>query len=261
MAQLLDYNTFIFNGVSSERYSLFIVSTGDVNEERIFGLNSSFEYEDSIGDRKLFSRRKNDYYKFDVEIMKLDAWNGVIPMSEKEYDDVIRWLMVDEAKPLQVGSIVHYGFFNDGREFHNPRRQGIIKLVFESASPYPYSAIMTNVFRVKLDKTIELENKSNINKNVYMDIDIEKTSANGDVTIINKRTGKSFKVKNLELGEQIKILGDGLMEVESITYPKKNMYPNLEYSVFPYLVYGRNNIKIIGDCKIRIRYQYPIANR
>lgn len=261
MAQFSDYSNFTFNGFSSEMYQVQIVTTDDAKAERLFGLNSSFEFEDGVGDNKLFIRRKNDRYNFDVEIMKLDGYNTVLPMNDREYDDVIRWLMVDQPKPLQIGGIVHYGMFNNGREFHNRLRQGIIKLTFESAAPYPYSAIMTSILTVRGSKIIELENKSNLNKNVYLDMDIEKTVANGNVEIINRRIEKKFKVKNIALKEQIKVLGDGALEVESITNPNRNVFKDLEYNSFPYLVYGKNRIEVIGDCKIRIRYQYPIANR
>lgn len=256
MAQFLDYSTFYWNGVSSERYGLYIVSTGSVNEERIFGLNSSMVFED-----KIFTGRKDDIYKLNIEIMKLDAFNMVLPMHEKEYDEIIKWLTVDEPKILEVAGIIHYGMFTSGTEFHNPKRQGIINLTFESASPYPYSKVLTSILKVSGSKTIKLENKSNVSNKIYMDIDIEKTGVAGSVEIVNRRIGKSFKINNIAVGEQIRVLGESVFEVESITNKTRNMYKDLEYDEFPYLNYGANNIEIIGDCKIRIRYQYPIALR
>lgn len=261
MAQFVDYSNFIFNGVSSEMYDLHIVTTDSNNTERIFGLNSSFETQDGIGNTKLYVRRKDDTYSFDVEIMKLNGWNDVLPMSESEYDDIIRWLMVNEICPLQIGGLVHYGMFKNGTEFHNPYRQGIIKLEFESICPYAYTPVMISNIRVTGNKIVKLDNKSNINEKVYLDIYIEKLNSSGNIEIINMKNGNSFKIKSLDVGEQIRILGDGLMEVESLTNPNRNMFKDLEYKKFPYIDYGSNPIKIIGDCRIKFVYQVPVALR
>lgn len=261
MAQFKDYSKFIFNGISSDMHGVYIVTTDDNSTERLFGLNSSLETEDGIGNTKLPIRRKDDTYNFNVEIMKLNEWNDVLPMSDKEYDNIIRWLMVDDICPLEVGGLVHYGIFKSGTEFHNPYRQGIIKLEFESICPHPYTPIMTSVLKVLGDKTISLENKSNLNRKTYLDIDIQKINSAGNVEIINLKNGKSFKVNNLALKEEVKIIGEDVFEVESITNPDRNMFKSLEYKSFPYIEYGINKIKIIGDCKIRIRFQVPVALR
>ena len=262
MAQIIDYMDFIFDGVPSTFNDVYIISTDSWNTERIFGLKSSIETEDGIGDMKLFNRRKNDSYSFDVEIAKLDDWNTPKSVSEKEYDDIIRWLMTDEPKVFQVKGIVHFGTFISATEFHNTKRQGIIKLQFESIYPYAFSSIISTQLKINQNKTFKLENKSNINnKKVYLDIDIKKTSSSGSVTIKNKRINKYFTINNLELNEEIQIKGDGCFEILSLTNADKNLFNDVEYDSFPYLVYGTNEMEVIGDCKIQIKYQMPMALR
>ena len=65
----------------------------------------------------------------------------------------------------------------------------------------------------------------------------------------------------MEVGEVVRILGDGVLEVESLTMPTKNMFKSLEYNSFPYIDYGVNRIKIIGDCRLKVEYQLPVALR
>lgn len=261
MAQFIDYSSFIFDGFHSDMFGVSMVSTDSNNTERIFGLNSSIETQDGIGDVKIPIRRKNNTYSFAVEIMKLNQWNQVLPMSEKEYDDIIRWLMKKEVGRLEIGGLLHYGYFKSGTEFHNPNRQGIIKLEFESVCPYAYTPIMTSNIRVLGNKTFELRNKSNLNEKVYLDIYIEKLNSIGSVEIINLRNGNTFKINDLELGEKVKITGENCLEIESLTNPKRNLFKSAEYSNFPFIDYGTNKFKIIGDCNMVIKYQLPIALR
>ena len=263
MAQLIDYRTsFVFDGISSAIKNVFIITRDDYNEERIFGLNSSLETQDGIGDNKLFINRKNNTYSFEVEITKLI--NDYMPksISEEEYDDIVRWLMTDEPKVFHVGGLIHYGCFTSATEFHTAKRCGIITLQFESIYPYAFSPLIVSRYVVSGTKTIKLQNKTNINnKNVYLDLTIKKTKNSGNVTIKNKRTNKYFTINNLALNEEIKVLGESAKEVISITNKNKNLFDDLDYNSFPYLVYGANEIEIIGDCEIQIEYQCPKALR
>lgn len=261
MAQFIDSSDFRFNGVGSDMFSVSIVTTDSNNTERIFGVNKTVQTQDGIGDRKLYIDEKNNTYSFDVEIMKLNGWNEVLPMTKKEYDRIIGWLMTRGIGKLEVDGLIHYGKFVSATEFHNPYRQGIIKLEFESICPYAYTPIMTSTIKVVGEKLIELENKSNLNDDVYLDIHIEKLNNGGSVEILNARTRESFKVNNLAVGEVIKITGDGVLEVESLTNPTRNMFKDIEYTNFPYLMYGVNRIKILGDCRVKIEYQSPVALR
>lgn len=271
MAQFIDSSKFRFNGIHSDMFGLSIVTTDSNNTERIFGVNKTIEKQNGIGDNFLYVGEKRNTYNFEVEIMKLNQWNNVLPMTTKEYDRIIGWLMGgrDKIDKLEIDGLIHYGKFISGTEFHNPYRQGIIKLEFESITAYAYTPIMTSDIRVSGEKIIELENKSNLNDKVYLDIDIEKTRASGieggavdgDVEIINLKNGKRFKVNNIEFGEVIRILGNGALEVMSLTNPARNMFKDSEYDSFPYIDYGVNRIKIIGDCRVKIQYQSPVALR
>lgn len=262
MAQLIDYMDFFFDGVHSSLNDIYIISTGTLNDERIFGLNSSLGVEDGIGDRKAFNRRKNEPYSFEVEITKLKAYDTMKSISEKEYDYIVRWLMTDEPKAFQVNGIVHYGTFVQATEFHNLMRQGIIKLQFESVCPYAFSSIVTTQLNVKNNKIFKLKNKSNVNnKKVYLDIVIKKTQSLGSITIKNKRLGKFFTVKNLNLNDEVQITGDGNFQVLCLNDKERNLFKDIEYDSFPYLVYGINDIEVIGDCRIQVKYQMPMALR
>lgn len=261
MAQFIDSSEFRFNGMSSDMYNLSIVTTDSNNTERIFGIKKTIETQEGINGKKIYVDEKNDTYSFGVEIMKLNQWNQVLPMSKKEYDRIIGWLMVKGISKLEVDGLIHYGSFVSATEFHNPYRQGIIKLEFESIAPYSYTPIMTSNIRVVDEKIIELENKSNLNDKVYLDIHIEKLNKIGSVEIINMKNGKKFKVNNIDVGEVIRILGDGTFEAESLTNPTRNMFKSMEYDTFPYIDYGVNKIKIIGDCRVKIEYQMPVALR
>lgn len=261
MAQFIDSSYFRFNGVSSDMFGVSIVTTDSNNTERIFGVNKTVQTQDGIGDKKLYIDEKNNTYSFPVEIMRLNSWNDVLPMSKKEYDRIIGWLMIKGVGKLEVDGLIHYGKFVSATEFHNPHRQGIIKLEFESICPYAYTPIMTSNIKVVGEKIIELENKSNLNDKVYLDIHIEKHRNVGSVEILNLKNGRKFKVKDMEVGEVVRILGDGVLEVESLTIPTKNMFKSLEYNSFPYIDYGVNRIKIIGDCRLKVEYQLPVALR
>jgi len=242
-------------------FGVSIVTTDSNNTERIFGVNKTIQTQDGIGDAKFYAGEKRNTYSFEVEIMKLNQWNEVLSMSKKEYDKIIGWLMKKGVSKFEVDGLIHYGSFISGTEFHNPYRQGIIKLTFESICPYAYTPIMTSVMKISGEKIIELENKSNLNDKVYLDIHIEKLGKSGSVEILNIRNGKRFKINNVAVGEVVRILGEGVLEAESLTNPTRNMFKSLEYNSFPYIDYGVNRIKIIGDCRVKIEYQLPMALR
>lgn len=80
-----------------------------------------------------------------------------------------------------------------------------------------------------------------------------KKIGNGDVEIVNQRTGKSFKMTGLADNETLYI--NGKLEQIKTDIPATYRFNN-HNGVFVECVRGHNKLKVIGACEIRFRYQF-----
>ena len=261
MSQFWRYEEFRFNDVDSSRYHLYIISKESNTDSRSMGVKSDIVIDENYKN-PLFENKKVNRDKFTIEITKLDEYKNPYNMTLEDYDNLLRWLEHDEPLPLEVNGLIYYGCFTEYSSWNTDK--GIITLTFEMSEKWAYSRLIRNSYIIDGFKEIKIYNKTNINKNAYVDITFElysptnKTLSN-TLKIYNKDTNKIFSLKSLVMGDKIKICGD-THEIYCINNENKNIFANKE-GEFIELIYGLNRLLITGTIKMVIEYQVPIGHR
>lgn len=238
-----------------------LVSVGDNSSDRMFGLKTSTEYEDSVGDIPLFLKRKKERQTIPIQLFKCDYLGNGLPISDDELFELSRLLFAkDDIGILECNGLILYGHFTgESTSWRNGGRQGHITLNFELSSPYVYSPIMLNSVRVQDNKMIELTNKSNGSEEIKCDVEFELIKGN-KIEIVNMTNGKRFIIDNLESNEKGIIYGDS-REIVSYIDSKRNLFKlsNREFNSLC-LKYGKNRFKVIAeDCKVKFIYQCQLT--
>lgn len=261
MAYFWRYDEFRFNNIDSSRYNLYIVSKESNTDDRPIGLNSEMSINENYKN-PLFEEKRTNRSKFTIEITKLDEYGSPYPITLEDYDNLLRWLEHDTPLPLEVNGLVYYGCFTEYSAWN--AKKGIITLTFEMSEKWAYSSLSKNTYIVEGSKEIKLYNKTNINKNVPIDITFELYSpTNGILSnsfkIQNLETNKTLILNELIKGDKIKVCGS-THEIYCINNENKNMFTHKQGD-FIELIYGLNRLLIEGTIKITIEYQYPIGHR
>lgn len=253
---------FIFDGKRSKDLNLAIVSVGDSDTERQFGVNRNVS-EISGVNIPIFTGFENECPSIPLTIAKLDSYNEIIPFKKGEKDEICAWLFQNEYKPfisMDDENKVYYVVFTEGNIYTNGLEQGYINLTMRLSSPYAYSNVMNDFVRVNNYKEINVFNDNNINSDIVPDIEIEMLGDSNKIEILNKMNGSKFLLENLEKGEHIRVYGDGLMDIVSLNNKNRNLFIKSNKK-FLRLRKGRNKIeiKVNGMAEVKIIYQYPIA--
>lgn len=259
MSQFTKFKYFTFNGKRSDRFNLMLLDIEQDSYKRKVGIGRTIEEEDSIGDTPLFIRTKPNSQDITIEIGKVDGGNNPLPLTDKDMDEINRWLFVNEYKPLVIGGRVYYCIFDKTAEaWSNMYNHTYLVLSAHLQDGFVYSPI--NVLKVKADgeQSNFLTNISTIDKNLYIDMNILQAEDDRDIVIENKTNGSRMVIKGVKKGEEIFVYGFG-REVYSLTDETHNLYNGLEYTDFVKLGYGSNKISVSGNCTCILQYQMPLA--
>lgn len=161
------------------------------------------------------------------------------------------WLdlyIADEVKYRMLGHIQNV------KPYKMDSRVVGLTIVFESASPYAYSALQHVEADVNGEASVVLLNGSD-DLYAYTPIATKYTNISGNSLIImNKTIGEETKVVDIAVNEVV-TLSDNMM----ITSDKSGrVFGNAFNFVFPRLVAGDNEFVVIGNGLIVFEYIYPI---
>lgn len=253
---------FIFDGVRSKDFNIAIVSVGDNDTDRQFGIKRNITEVDGVN-VPIFTGVENECPTKNITIAKLDSYNEIIPFNKGEKDRISSWLFKNEYKPfisMDDENKVYYVMFTEGNIYTNGLEQGYINLTMRLSSPYAYSNVMNDFVRVSKYKEINIFNDNNINEDIIPDIEIEMLGDSNKIEILNKMNGSRFSLKDLEKGEHVRVYGDSLLDIVSLKDKEKNLFEKSNKD-FLRLRNGRNKIeiKVNGIADVKIIYQYPLA--
>ena len=121
-----------------------------------------------------------------------------------------------------------------------------------------YSRIMNDSIRVFEIKNVDIYNKSTVGNSIFVDLDIKVISGN-TFKITNLTTGKSFELSDIDENEKIYVYGEE-REIISKTNENKNIFKLYkgDFKAIE-LMYGRNTLKIEGNCKVNIIRQNELC--
>lgn len=251
---ILASENFIFDGISSEEFGILNVNMNSGMLSEMFMSSRSIKEEKIRGrDKPYFFGIEKDPFSFSLTFAFQDGYD------EEKIRAVARWLC-DQSyyKPMIFSEMPNRIFYcivtDDITLVHNGLRQGYLELNFRCDSPYSYSHVFTDVFDTEDGRTIEIDNFGDLNCSPI--IMIEKTVANGDVSIVNiSNGGQEMKFEDILVNEVLTI--DGEHESIETDVPTVHRYEN-HNEEFIELVRGRNILQLNGDFIVKFIYQFKL---
>lgn len=255
MAQF--YEDIKVNNISlKQRYGLVAVDVTEGSNTRSFGYERNVEVDDSVGDTPVFIKGKGVRKSFTIELCKIKSNGDIGSVSDRELKELGSLFFKNEVVMLEHKGLLYYGMFTNGTTSFSKANKGWMTLGFEMVSPYAYSRVYVDNNMVTGSKEITIVNKSTLKDKVYLDMTIVKNG--GEQVKVENLTTKDYMIfNNLDLKEEVKVLGEGCLEVTSVTNADKNIFNDVEYNSFISLKCGKNIIKVTGECKIDFKYQVP----
>lgn len=176
-------------------------------------------------------------------------------ITEVEKRNVAKWLRQNQYKDLYFTNNTDRIFrcicINGSDFIHNCNNQGYITIQMKCDSPYSYSGTyISPVYSCSGTTNIQLENAGDVD--LFPEISILKSGA-GDIQIYNQTNGNElFEFTGLSDNEDLYIDNEKEVIVTDIigTYRYSNFNDN-----YLKLVYGVNNLQVVGDADIQFRYK------
>lgn len=249
---------FEFDGEKSTDYGLILASL-DISMKNVpFGIEREI-----IEDKP--SKTSIPYF-FGIDKKPLYFTTTLVSEENLNYEtriNIVRWLFKDEYKPFI--STDHPDIIFNCIVVEKPEKiligniPRVIELTFKCDAPWAWTPFITNHYDLSNNSTyqiITMENRSNIEKYNYPELWI-KSLDGGTISLQNNSdNGRIFKFENLQENEIIYI-DNKLRQVEtniSSIYRLKNFNRN-----WLRLIYGINQIEVVGKCLIIMRTRYEIS--
>lgn len=255
---------FKYKGINSRDFGLAVVSIGDDTSPNFYGLDRSVVTEASGGIVPLFKGFEYNCPQITVTMAKLNEdFTKLAPISKEDEFKINQWLYGDEEfHPLQSDDnddVVYYAAFIKSEKYLNYFRHGYIKATFQLDSPCAYTPLRHNNYLVRHgEKTFEINCKTNVEKFHYPDVEFILKGNNRNVKITNLTLNETMEFNDLPAESHIYCYNDGLKQIVCKNDEDLNVRPNFN-KVWLRLVYGKNLIKVEGDCDIDIIAQYKLA--
>lgn len=204
----------------------------------------------------LYGTKYSETAIISISIMKQDGTDFTLAETRKALSWLTgakqnSWLdlyIVDEVKYRMLGHV------QDVKPYRMDARIVGLTIVFESASPYAYSAPQKVEVELNGETAITLSNGSD-DLYAYTQVNVKYTNTGGNFLFISNNTiGEETQITELAINEVI-TLSDNMM----ITSDKVGrVFGNSFNFIFPRLVAGENEFTVTGHGPIVFEYIYPI---
>ena len=251
-----------FNNRSSKDFDLVVVSLGDDTSPNFFGVERSHIEQDSGGIVPNFKGYKYSCPSIPITLAKMRG-TKLLPITQKDEYEIAQWLFgTDKPQPLTSednDDIVYYGSFVKGEKYFNALRLGYFQLTFQLSTPSAYSPIKhNNVYVRNGEKIFEIDCKTNVEKFNYPDVEFILVGDNTNLKITNLTLNETMEFKGLPKNTHLYCYNDGMKQIVCKNDKDLNARPNFNKNWLR-LVYGKNVIKVEGNCDIDILAQYKVA--
>ena len=254
---------FTFDGINGEDLGYYIVSTSNKGSAYM-GVTKKIQEENSFNFAPSFQGVKYDTITFEITIAKINKRGNCVPVSEEDIFFLNNWLLKPDDYKIFIShqnrDILYYAMFTQANNTLNGTREGYINLTMRLASGCSYSTGAHHKYTMEHYKTIEIYNKSNVEQYIYPDVNFitRHTDGKAKVTIENQTLGEIMEFKSLPAGVEVMCYNEGLKQVVCVSDETINLRPNFNKQWLR-LAYGRNVIKVTGNCTIDIFFQNKIA--
>lgn len=253
------HEMFTYDGKSSRDFNLYICRiTNDTS--RIFGGERTIKEEESNNFIPTFQGVKYSAPTIPITLVCVDENNNVIPLEDELSFEINKWLFQDDYKPFTSydnKDIIYYSLFTKGSNYDVGCKKGYLELEMRLDSGCAYSNLIYHNFTVNGQKTVEIINKSNVEKYSYPDVEFQLLSGNS-IVVRNDTLGVSMEFSNLPKNCHVYCYNEGLKHIVDKTNPENNLRENFNKTWLK-TMYGVNQFTIIGHCEINIINQNKIA--
>ena len=248
---------FTYDGINSQDLGIINchVETG-LYQEPFLANRELVQVKIRYNDKPLFQRIKKNQIEFKLSFAFEDTWD------EQSIRKIARLFDKDFYAPMIFSSnpeVIYYCLcVDDSEKIHTGLRQGYLQLQFICDSSYAYSpTYSTEVYDLTDNPPegtiITIQNKGDVPIKPVIKVEIIDGSSFSIQNMSN--SGKTLSFSGLDVGEVLELNG----EYEDITTSKPLTYRfDAMSGDFLELVYGVNNLKILGKIKIQFIYEYKI---
>ncbi|WIV10546.1 phage tail domain-containing protein [Proteiniborus sp. MB09-C3] len=250
---------FIFDGIKSSDMGLYII---ELEPGRSL---TPYWGSQSVIERN--SRRKittnligiNRYpIEFNVKFSLLkNQW------TTQKRNEIARWLLHDTYKEFQTCDDLgkyFYAICNSSSDLNLIHNRGYFELTFRTNSQFAWSPIYISEFDLSDNvstKIIEVENKSNVVKYFYPKLQFSLKNNTTNFSIRNlSNGGKVFSFENLNPNETVGV--DNEEKIVLSDNPMSNPFSKFNRNWLA-LVQGVNYLEITGQCDLKFKQRFPIA--
>lgn len=250
---------FLFNDISNEEMGVILVTMqSDVLME--YGI----KYKEPLGVD--MSKVNHFYYSQNTEIEPITITLALVDINgnptvwtREDKRKVIDWFVTDTFCPFVSGddpAVLYYLKCIEYNRKFNSNGQGVIEFTMQPENQYVYTPVIESTYSVKGEKQISINNLSNVTDKYYPKIEVIQYGKEKEDIIIENLSvnNEPFVIKNLEENEKVEV--DHLLK--SIVSNKELFKLKDINRKWVYFKRGLNNIRVYGDCDIKIIAQYPL---
>lgn len=248
----MDSIYFHYNGKHSEDIGVYLVN-----------LDSGLKTTRFLAERTIISEQIPDNpipYVYGVQDSPLNFTLTLSCLDNKwtfeKRREVARWLdtkQFEEFYSEDNPSKRYYFMYEGGIDLtYGGELTGYIQVQMRNISPYTYSPVYTKIIDCSLQDITEFTFTNDGDDLLYPELEIYKVGA-GDLSIINfTNGGKEFKFTGLADKETVYV--DNLNHHIESDLGNILRYDNFNHNYLE-LPTGVNTLKVIGKCRVKIKYQ------
>lgn len=250
---------FSFDDISNEEMNVVLVSF-DSNVLMEYGV----KYKESL--QVDLSKYNNFYYNQNSEtdsitltLALVDEYGNPDEWTTDKRRKVVDWMCKDRFCTFISGddmSIVYYFKCIEYTRKLNHIGHGVIEFVMQPQDQYAYTPVIEQKLRVRGEEIISVDNIDSVHDKYYPKIEIIQFDNNKkDIGIYNLSTSEDgFIMSNILENEKLEID----FEFKSV-HSNMNKFRLADINrKWIWLKHGVNEIKIVGDCDIKIITQYAL---
>lgn len=256
---------FKFKRINSKDFGLVVVSIGSDTSPNFYGIERSAKTENSGGIVPLLKGFDYKCPQITITMTKMDMeFKNLAPITKVDEYKIAQWLYGDEEfHPLQSDDnddVIYYAACVKAEKYIDDKGDGYITATFQLDSPCAYTPVRHHNYLVRNgnEKIFDINCKTNIEKFHYPDVEFILKGNNKNVKITNLTLNETMEFKDLPEGSHIYCYNEGLKQIVCINDNDFNARSNFN-KFWLRLVYGRNIIKVEGDCDIDIITQYKLV--
>lgn len=260
MAQFKEMG-FSFNGLNSTDLGYYIVTTNGSDESQL-GLNKSIVEEDTNNFAKAFRGVTYNAFSFEIQITKMDNQRNFLDITEQDVEFLNGWLMKPNDYKIFISNdnrdILYYALFTEMKGVRYGEK-GYVTLQMKLNSGCAYSTVAHHQYTVTDTLTFEIYTQSTVEEYTLPDINfIAKGIGNNTIQIFNDTLGEEMTFTDIPQNYEVIAYNEGMKQVRCVNDKSFNVNHKFNKNWLR-LAYGRNIIRIVGNCEIDIFFQQKIA--